>query len=621
VRRWVSWGGALAAAGAASFRRAAGPPAERLRRVGVVGEALLFPAQDLVAWSLLLLVAAVLLGSRLPGSTVASLRALLLRPSPCLFALGVFAWVFLASSLLAHLVLDGLPSDVDAIARLHQARIFLEGRLFAEAPPEPKAFGVYGLLAWEGRWFSRYEPGPSLVYALSWRTLGTPVFANPLLGGALAAALYALARRAGNEATARVAALLLCLSPFVIGMSGSLQSHPLAALALLSACLFVSLASRNTSPWLAAAGAALALALATRPWTALVAGGVIGGWAVLRVGLRSAPLRLLCLLMGAAPLLALLLAYNRALTGDPLLSPFQAFDPREVPWFGYMEHTPAEGFANTGRLAAVLNLHLFGWPSSLLFLPLAALARPRLGLDRLATAVSLALVTGYFFYYWVDYRFGPRYWYEAAPFLAWLTARGLTGLDSLLERFFSLPASRHRTALAAVALFTAFAALCYAGPLLKLYRSDYGALAPLPAQAVGEAWQGKDALIFVPQWRKRENNGFSSPFLANPVDLAGLSRLDRAAAALGAEASAERVAALARLSPAEAARLREQGRVLFARNLGPDSRARIAAAFPGRRTLMLERDDAGGGITIRRLRSRGGAGGVVLRVPGGAGRT
>ncbi len=620
MRRWVTRGGVLAAAAAGTHLLAAGYPPSRLHRVGVVGEALLFPAQDLAAWAVLLLMASVLLGRWLPGGAAGGLRVLLLRPSPALFALLVFAWVALVSSLVAHVILGGLPSDVDDIARLHQARIFLEGRLFVEAPPEPKAFGVYGLLARAGRWFSRYEPGPSLLYALSWKTVGTPVSVNPLLGGVLAAVLYALARRASGEVTARVAALLLCLSPFVLCMSGSLQSHPLAALALLAACLFVSFDASHPGRWLAATGAALAVAVATRPWTALLAGGVIGSWAVLREGLWPAPRRLLPLLLGATPLLALLLAYNRVLTGDPLLSPFQAFDPREVPWFGYMEHSPAEGFANTARLAAVLNLHLFGWPSSLLFLPLVALLRPRLNLDRLAAAVTLALIVGYFFYYWTDFRFGPRYWYEATPFLAWLTARGLTGLDSLLARL-SLPPSRHRTALAAVALFTAFGGLFYAGPLLRIYRNDYGGLAPLPAQAVREAWQGKDALIFVPQWTKRENNGFSSPFLANPVDVAGLSRLDRAAAALGPEASAERVAALARLAPGEASRLRQEGRVLFARSLGPDSRARVAAAFPGRRTCVLERDETGGGITIRRLRSWGGAGGVVLKVPGSAGRT
>ena len=228
-----------------------------------------------------------------------------------------------------------------------------------------------------------------------------------------------------------------------------------------------------------------------------------------------------------------------------------------------MEHSSVEGVANTARLAAVLNLHLFGWPSSLLFLPLLPLVRPRLGLDRLAAGVTLALVAGYFFYYWIDFRFGPRYWYEATPFLAWLTARGLAGTGRALERL-RLPRAGHQTALAAVALFTAFAALCYAPPLLRLYHDDYGALAPLPAQAVRDAWQGKGALIFVPQWTKRENNGFSSPFLANPADVAALSRLDLAAAALGPEASAERVTSLARLAPREAARLREQGRVLFA---------------------------------------------------------
>ena len=136
-----------------------------------------------------------------------------------------------------------------------------------------------------------------------------------------------------------------------------------------------------------------------------------------------------------------------------------------------------------------------------------------------------------------------------------------------------------------------------------------------------EAWQGKDALIFVPQWTKRENNGFSSPFLANPVDIAGLSRLDQAAAALGPEASAERVAALARLAPARPRGCDGKGAFSSPGISGRTPRTRIADAFPGRRILFLERDDTGGGITIRRLRSWGGAGGVVLKVPGGAGRT
>ena len=617
MRRWVIGGGVLVAAAAGAHLLAAGYPPDRLASVGVVGEGLLFPSMDLAAWTLLLLFLAVVLGRLLPETVVPRVRAVLLRPSPTLFSLLVFAWVAVAASLVAQIVLGGLPSHVDDIARLHQARTFLEGRLFVEAPPEPEAFGVYGLLAGAGRWFSFYEPAPALLYALSWKILGTPAAVNPLLGGALGAGLYILARRAAGEATARVAALLFCLSPFMLCMSGSLLSHPLTALALLAACLLVSREARTPGPWwLAAAGAALGVAAATRPWTAVLVGLVVGSWAVLREGPRAAPRRALPLLLGAVPLMALILAYNGALTGDPLLSPRHAFDAREVPWFGYLGHTPAQGFANTARLASVLNLHLFAWPSSLLFLPLVAL-RPRVELDLLAAAVVLALVVGHVPYNWIDFRFGPRYWYEATPFLAWLTARGLGRVDRFLVGL-SLPASGHRTALAAVVLFTAFGALCYVGPVLRLYGNDYGALAPLPAEAVRDGWQGRDALIFVPPWRKRENDGFTSLYLANPLNLAGLSRLDHAAASLGPGAGPAAVEALARLAPGEAARLRQEGRVLFARNLGPASRARIAAAFPGRRACVLERDATGGGVTIRKLRAWGAAGRVLLRVPGHA---
>ena len=176
-------GGVLATGAAATHLIAAGYPPDRLRSVGVVGEGLLLPAADTVAWTLLLLSLSLVLGRLLPVTAAERVRALVLRPSPALFALLVFAWVAVAASLVAQCLLGGLPSDVDDIARLFQARTFLAGRLFLEAPPEREAFEVYGLLARGGRWFSKYEPAPALLFALSWKTLGTPTALKPAARG------------------------------------------------------------------------------------------------------------------------------------------------------------------------------------------------------------------------------------------------------------------------------------------------------------------------------------------------------------------------------------------------------------------------------------------------------
>lgn len=602
MRRGVLAAGAAGVLAAAGHLLSAGFSEARLEPAGVVKEAWIYPAVDLLAWACLLLAAAVLLGRLLPEDAVPRLRALLLRPRPALFAAAAGLWVALAGMLVAQVLLSGEPSDIDDIARLHQARCFGEGRLSFETGPEPDPFTVYGLVRRDGRTFSKYEPVPALLYAASWRTLGRPTALNPLLGGLLVVLAYGVFRRAGAEGTARAATVLLCLSPFLLFMSGSLLTHVLAAALVAGVCLLLAprgagepAAGPGTIPLLLA-GALLSLGLASRPYTTFLAGGTLAAWCVLRDGLAPAPRRAAAILLGAAPGVALLLLYNDALTGDPLLSPFRAFDPREVPWFGYMGHTPAEGLANGGRMLLVLNQHLFGWPSSLLFLPLFLL-RERTWLDRVSAAVALSLVLGHLSYYWIDFRFGPRYWYEAVPFLAWLTARGMGGLDAFL-RGIGVPATGHRSALAALLLFTLFGAVFYLGSLLRLYGRDYGHIAPVPAAAVREGLREAPTLVLLPEVDTAENGGFSSAFLANPLDLAAVARLDRAAAALGPGATEEALGRAAAVPAAAVAGIRASGRVLFARELDASTEARLRAAYPGRRVCRLDRDPVQGGVVV-----------------------
>jgi hypothetical protein len=91
------------------------------------------------------------------------------------------------------------------------SRPTLAGRLFLEAPPEREAFEVYGLLARGGRWFSKYEPAPALLFP-SWKTL-PPTALNPLPGALVAG----YARQDGRQKDGGWQ-LLLCLS-LVLGMS------------------------------------------------------------------------------------------------------------------------------------------------------------------------------------------------------------------------------------------------------------------------------------------------------------------------------------------------------------------------------------------------------------------
>jgi hypothetical protein len=162
------------------------------------------------------------------------------------------------------------------------------------------------------------------------------------------------------------------------------------------------------------------------------------------------------------PFVAVYLLYNSALTGSPTLLPRMLFDPSDHFGFGdgvgfHTRHTLAAGLVNTDELLTILQLDLFGWPP---FFTLGLLAvpflvgRPRLW-DYLAALGFLACVVVYVGYFYHGIALGPRYYFEAVPWLLLLAGRGahalaefvysrvavavVLGLLSLNTLFFYLP--------------------------------------------------------------------------------------------------------------------------------------------------------------------------------------
>jgi len=82
---------------------------------------------------------------------------------------------------------------------------------------------------------------------------------------------------------------------------------------------------------------------------------------------------------------------------------------------------------NTHTQLVLLDLLQFGWPSGLFFglaLVPFVLRRPDLR-DLFVLGVALASIGAWFFYDNPFIMYGPRFWYEVAPLLVLLTARGL----------------------------------------------------------------------------------------------------------------------------------------------------------------------------------------------------
>jgi uncharacterized membrane protein len=372
------------------------------------------------------------------------------RRKTIVFVTGAAVFVFLASNLISWRVFEHIPRIHDNVAQLFQARLFAQGKLFAPSPPFPQFFDMM-LMVNDGRWYSQYPPGHPLMLMLG-VLIGMPWIVNPLLGALTVGVIYLLGKELYDERTARLGALLACLSPFLILMSSQFMNHTSS---LFFATLFTYGYVRSVKRpmpagkrfFLAASslplltGLALGMVVLVRPYTALLVALPFALDAAYRVG--QAKFRNLgpfvLMTFGAGIMVGLLMLYNQTTTGNPLeLGYVTRYGPGHGLGFGSsgwgQVYTVAKALAATSLDLNAVNRCLFEFPIPGLFFVafLFATARARRS-DFLLLGVFGSLVVGHFFYWWHDLLFGPRWEYEAIPALLLLTARGLRVLPEFAQ--------------------------------------------------------------------------------------------------------------------------------------------------------------------------------------------
>jgi 4-amino-4-deoxy-L-arabinose transferase-like glycosyltransferase len=355
---------------------------------------------------------------------------------------------FAATLTVALVQFHGEPHILDASAYYFQAKIFASGRLAAPAPSDLAAFQGPFMISGAGRWFAQYAPGTSAMLALG-MIVGAPWIVEPLLGTLALWGIYRLGKLLYNGATGLLALVLGALSGFYIYLAASYLSHAVALFFAVYCLLFFVRFDKYRR------GSDLALALAfacalflTRELSGLVIGGATAAF-VLFFNRRALVAERRRLLLGA--LLAVLalvvtaniyILYNYAQTGDPFTAPRAIFSPTDRYGFGqdigfYGQHTLAAGLVILDQLLTALQTTLYGWPFylTLALLPCVYLVRRRVThwdvFFGAMLVLLLALQVGYFYH---GIYLGPRYLYEALPFLLLLTARGATGLADALGR-------------------------------------------------------------------------------------------------------------------------------------------------------------------------------------------
>ena len=292
-----------------------------------------------------------------------------------------------------------------AFQTLKPARV--KGRLWVDPPPLAEAFQQFHFFVMGDKWISEYAPGWAMVLAPA-AALGLPLWiVNPFIGAATLAAFFILARRYVSCESAWIGVLLLGVSSFFVLNSGSYFSHSLTALYGVVFALFGLRYIERGEIWCAvAAGACIGLMGLTRTQNAVI---FIAPFAIALAMTQGRRLGLFWFGLGGAPFLAALLAFNGAVTGDPLLTVQNWHKPER---FGAPSVTTINYTLQHFRRLGI-------WTSPVLlfgFIVAFLTALRRRGVDFTDWIMPITVIFFLLYENKGGDQYGPRYYFEAWPF-------------------------------------------------------------------------------------------------------------------------------------------------------------------------------------------------------------
>lgn len=461
-------------------------------------------------------------------------------------------FVFVVTNIISWLVFEHLPHIQDSISQLFQARIWASGRLWLDSPRFPDFFDYTHIIN-NGRWYSQYPFMHSLLL-LPGVLIRAPWVINPLIAALTMPLIYLLGREVYDERTGRLAAALGCVSPFILNLSAEYMNHTSTLLfGVLFALFFFRTIREGRWHQPLLAGLCLGLMADVRPYTAAAFAVPFAIYALVHA-VRE-PRRLLgrfaVMILAAALTAGLTFIYNWLTNGHPLLFGYVVkWGPGHEVGFGKSgwgpQHTPYKGLLNMGNDFNLLNKFLFEWPlPSLLPLLVLFAAGTRDRRDWLLLFVFLSLPVAYFFYWFHNVCFGPRFLYEANAALLLLTVRGFSRLGELLRTTFRVPAAEdfpRRFAGRMLPPALVFMLAVGLPPLFRLYHT-YGGVDTSVQRSVRRAGIS-NAIVFC--------NHLGAGFSANSLDL--------------------------------------QGDIVYAKDYGPVINSALTVAYPDRRCFYANRD-------------------------------
>lgn len=333
---------------------------------------------------------------------------------------------FLMTIIIKNHVLEGFANSSDEYAYLFQAETFSRDKLWERAHDLPDFFYNNNIAQHDGILVSRFPPGWPLVLSGAFEIGMNPSLVNPVLGLISLVVFYFFARRYYGHTAAVWSVFAMSLTGFYLFNSASYFSHVSCLLVTLLFVFCVHL-YRDSNKLLfgVLAGFFLALVVVIRYYTAVLI--FIPFLVSLLVEYRWKALRLFFLMgIGSIPCIAYLLWYNYSITGNALVPVTMWAYPGEQ--LGFVKgHTFLKGMEHLIRRTL---LFIYWTSPGLLILYVAYLVRKiKSPSERLAKPEDysfLALTVGYFFYYQIGgNQYGPRFMFEAFPFLILFVVSGV----------------------------------------------------------------------------------------------------------------------------------------------------------------------------------------------------
>lgn len=404
----------------------------------------------------------ILLAWAVPSDSMASLRQKLdgfvgekRTDKPVLDRFSALAalWIVLLTGTLSFFVYQNHPHVPDETQYLFQAKYMAAGQVTVTAPPVPEAFAMYMTPYRAERWYGIFSPGWPTLLAIG-IMFNAEWLVNPLLAGLCGLLAYLFFQEIYSRRVARIAILLLCCSPWFIFMSMSFMSHVFLLTCALGAAVLLSSAIRSNRFILAlSAGLLVGIAALIRPLDGVMIAAWLGVWTLIKCQSWSQRIWTgAALVAGTVITTALVFPYNKAVTGNALLSPLDAYYTQyfssDVMALGFGAgrgfhwgldafpgHSPLEAVINGALNVFLLNTELFGWATGSLLLATGFVVSGSVRRkDYWTFAVILVVIGGYsLFWYHGGPDFGARYWFLCIIPLIALTVRGMEWISEKIE--------------------------------------------------------------------------------------------------------------------------------------------------------------------------------------------